>query len=408
MNYLEIESVVGREILDSRGNPTVEAEITLADGTVARGCAPSGASTGEFEALELRDGDKSRYLGKGVTKAVENINTVIADAVVGMDASDIYAIDAAMIKADGTKDKSNLGANAILAVSIAACRAAAASLEMPLYRFLGGVNGNRLPVPMMNILNGGAHATNTVDTQEFMIMPVGAPSFKEALRWCAEVFHALAAILKSKGLATSVGDEGGFAPNLSSDEETIETILAAIEKAGYQTAEQVQAAIAASGHAHFEVAETDPTAEGFAAQANVMYLYMNSKTKHYDIYAKVGESVVLLDDTTVDLSEYAKTADVTSAISTAIAALNIDQYATDEDLTAAVARVTALETAVANVYTKKEVDDKLAAKMNKADMDAYATDEEAQQAAATAVAGAQASDTEFNAAMNEVWTPTEG
>ena len=233
MNYLEIESVVGREILDSRGNPTVEAEITLADGTVARGCAPSGASTGEFEALELRDGDKSRYLGKGVTKAVENINTVIADAVVGMDASDIYAVDAAMLKADGTKDKSNLGANAILAVSIAACRAAAASLEMPLYRFLGGVNGNRLPVPMMNILNGGAHAANTVDTQEFMIMPVGAPSFKEALRWCAEVFHALAAILKSKGLATSVGDEGGFAPNLSSDEETIETILAAIEKAGY-------------------------------------------------------------------------------------------------------------------------------------------------------------------------------
>ena len=249
MNYLEIEAVVGREILDSRGNPTVEAEITLADGTVARGCAPSGASTGEFEALELRDGDKSRYLGKGVTKAVENINTVIADAVVGMDASDIYAVDAAMLKADGTKDKSNLGANAILAVSIAACRAAAASLEMPLYRFLGGVNGNRLPVPMMNflggtqahlmpmpmmnILNGGAHAANTVDTQEFMIMPVGAPSFKEALRWCAEVFHALAAILKSKGLATSVGDEGGFAPNLSSDEETIETILAAIEKAGY-------------------------------------------------------------------------------------------------------------------------------------------------------------------------------
>ena len=230
---IEIVDVLGREILDSRGNPTVEAEITLADGTVARGCAPSGASTGEFEALELRDGDKGRYLGKGVTKAVENINTVIADAVVGMDASDIYAIDAAMIKADGTKDKSNLGANAILAVSIAACRAAAASLDMPLYRFLGGVNGNRLPVPMMNILNGGAHATNTVDTQEFMIMPVGAPSFKEALRWCAEVFRALASILKAKGLATSVGDEGGFAPNLSSDEETIETILAAIEKAGY-------------------------------------------------------------------------------------------------------------------------------------------------------------------------------
>ena len=176
----------------------------------------------------------------------------------------------------------------------------------------------------------------------------------------------------------------------------------------YQTAEQVQAAIAASGHAHFEVAETDPTAEGFEAQTNVMYLYMNSKTKHYDIYAKVGESVVLLDDTTVDLSEYAKTADVTSAISTAIAALNIDQYATDDDLTAAVERVTALETAIANVYTKKEVDDKLATKMDKADMETYATDEEAKQAAANAVAGAQASDTEFNAAMNEVWTPTEG
>ena len=230
---IEIVDVLGREILDSRGNPTVEVEVYLEDGTMGRAAVPSGASTGIYEACELRDGDKGRYLGKGVTKAVENINTVIADAVVGMDASDIYAIDAAMLRADGTKDKSNLGANAILAVSIAACRAAAASLDMPLYRFLGGVNGNRLPVPMMNILNGGAHATNTVDTQEFMIMPVGAPSFKEALRWCAEVFHALASILKAKGLATSVGDEGGFAPNLSSDEETIETILAAIEKAGY-------------------------------------------------------------------------------------------------------------------------------------------------------------------------------
>ena len=186
MNYLEIEKVVGREILDSRGNPTVEAEITLADGTVARGTAPSGASTGEFEALELRDGDKARYLGKGVTKAVENINTVIAETIAGMDASDIYAVDQAMIRADGTKDKSKLGANAILAVSIAAARAAAQSLELPLYRFLGGVSGNRLPVPMMNILNGGAHAANTVDVQEFMIMPVGAESFKEALRWCAE------------------------------------------------------------------------------------------------------------------------------------------------------------------------------------------------------------------------------
>lgn len=234
MAYLEIEKVVGREILDSRGNPTVEAEVTLIDGTVSRGTAPSGASTGEFEALELRDGDKSRYLGKGVSKAVENINTVINDTITGMDASDIYAVDKAMIEADGTKDKSNLGANAILAVSIATARAAATALDIPLYRFLGGISGNRLPVPMMNILNGGAHAANTVDVQEFMIMPVGAPSFKECLRWCAEVFHALAALLKSKGLVTSVGDEGGFAPDLASDEEAIQYILEAVKNAGYE------------------------------------------------------------------------------------------------------------------------------------------------------------------------------
>lgn len=234
MNYLEIVKVIGREILDSRGNPTVEAEVYLADGTVGRGTAPSGASTGEFEALELRDGDKGRYGGKGVTKSVENINTAINDAVCGLDASDIYAVDKAMIKADGTKDKSKLGANAILAVSIAAARAASISLDIPLYRFLGGISGNRLPVPMMNILNGGAHAANTVDVQEFMIMPVGAPSFKEALRWCAEVFHALAALLKSKGLATSVGDEGGFAPDLASDEEAIQYILEAVKNAGYE------------------------------------------------------------------------------------------------------------------------------------------------------------------------------
>ena len=233
-NFLAIEKVIGREIIDSRGNPTVEAEVYLLDGTVGRGAAPSGASTGEFEALELRDGDKSRFGGKGVVKAVENINTVINDALKGVDASDIYVVDAAMIAADGTKDKSNLGANAILAVSIASARAAANALEIPLYRFLGGVNGNRLPVPMMNILNGGAHAANTVDVQEFMIMPVGAPSFKEALRWCAEVFHALAALLKSKGLATSVGDEGGFAPDLASDEEAIQYILDAVKDAGYE------------------------------------------------------------------------------------------------------------------------------------------------------------------------------
>lgn len=235
MNYLEIEKVIGREILDSRGNPTVEAEVYLADGTIERGTAPSGASTGEFEALELRDGDKSRYGGKGVTKAVENINTIINETLTGMDASDIYAVDRAMIKADGTKDKSKLGANAILAVSIACARAASISLDLPLYRFLGGINGNRLPVPMMNIVNGGCHALSSgLDVQEFMVMPVGAPSFKEALRWCAEVFHALAAILKERGLATSVGDEGGFAPALKSDEEAIETILGAVKKAGYE------------------------------------------------------------------------------------------------------------------------------------------------------------------------------
>ncbi len=234
-DYLEIVDVVGREILDSRGNPTVEAEVTLADGTIALGTAPSGASTGEFEALELRDGDKSRYLGKGVTKAVENINTKIKEVILGLDASDTYAVDAAMIKADGTKDKSNLGANAILAVSIATARAAAKALDIPLYRFLGGVGGNRLPVPMMNILNGGAHADSAVDTQEFMIMPVGAPTFKEGLRWCAEVFHSLKKLIKEMGDVTAVGDEGGFAPNqLKSDEDAIEKILEAIRAAGYE------------------------------------------------------------------------------------------------------------------------------------------------------------------------------
>lgn len=245
-SYLEIEKVIGREILDSRGNPTVEAEVYLIDGTVGRGTAPSGASTGEFEALELRDGDASRYGGKGVSKAVENINTTINEVLAGVDASDIYAVDAAMLKADGTKDKSKLGANAILAVSIASARAAANALELPLYRFLGGVNGNRLPVPMMNILNGGAHAANTVDVQEFMIMPVGAPSFKEALRWCAEVFHALAALLKENGLATSVGDEGGFAPDLASDEEAIRYILKAVEKAGYKPGDDFMIAMNAA------------------------------------------------------------------------------------------------------------------------------------------------------------------
>lgn len=233
MNKFDIIQVKGREIIDSRGNPTVEAEVFLADGTMGRGAAPSGASTGIFEALELRDGEKEKFGGKGVGKAVENINTCINEALKGQNASDIYAVDQAMIKADGTKDKSKLGANAILAVSIAAAKAAAQSLGISLYKFIGGINGNILPVPMMNILNGGAHATNTVDVQEFMIMPVGASSFQEGLRWCTEVFHGLAAILKEKGLAASVGDEGGFAPDLASDEEAVEIILQAVEKAGY-------------------------------------------------------------------------------------------------------------------------------------------------------------------------------
>ena len=246
MELFRIEKVVGREIIDSRGNPTVEAQVWLENGTTARGAAPSGASTGEFEALELRDKDKARYKGKGVTKAVKNINTVIDKTLKGMDAQDIYAVDQAMIQADGTKDKSKLGANAILAVSIACARAAACALGVPLYRFLGGVCGNRLPVPMMNILNGGAHAANTVDVQEFMIMPAGAPSFSEGLRWCTEVFHSLADLLKSKGLATSVGDEGGFAPDLSSDEEAIRYILQAIEEAGYEPGKDFVLAIDAA------------------------------------------------------------------------------------------------------------------------------------------------------------------
>ena len=232
--YLEIEKVYGREIIDSRGNPTVEAEVTLADGTVGRGASPSGASTGEFEALELRDGDKTKFGGKGVSKAVANINEKIAPALAGVDASDIYEVDRIMRELDGTKDKSVLGANAILAVSIAAANAAAKSLDLPLYRFFGGVNANTLPVPMMNILNGGAHASNSVDTQEFMIMPAGAPTFREGLRWSTEVFHALQKLLKSEGKTTAVGDEGGFAPDLAGDEDTIEHILQAIRNAGYE------------------------------------------------------------------------------------------------------------------------------------------------------------------------------
>lgn len=243
MDNMKIKKIIGREILDSRGNPTVEAEVMLMDGTIGRGSVPSGASTGKFESLELRDNDKKRYNGKGVLKAVENINTVINDTLIGMNAYDIYAVDNAMINADNTKDKSNFGANAILAVSIATAKAVSSSAGIPLYRFFGGIQGTKLPVPMMNILNGGAHATNTIDTQEFMIMPVGALSFREALRWCSEVFHSLKSILKSKGLTTSVGDEGGFAPDLKSDDEAIQYIIDAIENAGYKPEKDFMIAI---------------------------------------------------------------------------------------------------------------------------------------------------------------------
>ncbi len=229
-----IQQIVGREIIDSRGNPTVEAQVWLENDVTALGTSPSGASTGAFEALELRDGDKKKFGGKGVSRAVNNVSTIINNTLVGMDASDTYAVDKAMAERDGTKDKSALGANAILAVSIACARASATALGIPLYRFLGGVNGSVLPVPMMNILNGGVHAANTIDVQEFMIMPAGAPTFREGLRWCTEVFHTLASLLKSRGLATAVGDEGGFAPDLASDDEAFQFIIEAVQKAGYE------------------------------------------------------------------------------------------------------------------------------------------------------------------------------
>ncbi len=238
-----IESILAREVLDSRGNPTIEVEVLLASGALGRAIVPSGASTGEHEALELRDGDKSRYLGKGVLKAVNNVNSVIAPELLDMDATEQIAIDRAMLELDGTPTKSNLGANAILGVSMATARAAAEVIGLPLYQYLGGFSAHTLPVPMMNILNGGAHADNTVDFQEFMIMPVGAPTFREALRMGAETFHALKSVLKAKGLNTAVGDEGGFAPNLSTVEETLDTIMSAIEKAGYKPGAEMRIAL---------------------------------------------------------------------------------------------------------------------------------------------------------------------
>ena len=234
MMYLEIEKVIGRQIIDSRGNPTVEAEVTLVDGTVGRGAAPSGASTGVFEALELRDGDKAKFGGKGVTKAVANVNELIAPALIGMDASDIYAVDQRMLKLDGTKDKSNLGANAILAVSLATANAAAKALEIPLYRFIGGVSATTLPVPMLNLENAGAHSSAPVDIQEFLVMPVGAENFSEALRWGTEVFHSLQKLIKDEGMSTAVGDEGGFAPEFKSQEDALDHLVKAIQNAGFE------------------------------------------------------------------------------------------------------------------------------------------------------------------------------
>ena len=230
----EILDVYGREVLDSRGNPTVEVEVVLDDGSFGRAMVPSGASTGAFEAVELRDGDKDRYMGKGVTKAVDHVNKELADAAIGMDAFDQRAVDAALIEADGTPNKGNLGANAILGVSLAVARAAAQATRLELYQYLGGVNGHTLPTPMMNILNGGVHADNNVDFQEFMIMPVGAPTFTEGLRWCAEVYHTLKGVLKDSGHSTGVGDEGGFAPDLATNEEPLQYIVKAIEAAGYK------------------------------------------------------------------------------------------------------------------------------------------------------------------------------
>ncbi|SEK85898.1 enolase [Carnobacterium iners] len=241
-----ITDILAREVLDSRGNPTIEVEVYTESGAFGRGMVPSGASTGEHEAIELRDGDKNRYLGKGVTKAVDNVNNIISEAILGFDVRDQMAIDKTMIELDGTPNKEKLGANAILGVSIAVARAAADFLDLPLYQYLGGFNAKTLPTPMMNIINGGSHANNSIDFQEFMIMPVGAPTFKEALRMGAEVFHALAGILKEKGLATSVGDEGGFAPNLKSNEEGFEVIIEAIKKAGYKPGEDIVLAMDAA------------------------------------------------------------------------------------------------------------------------------------------------------------------
>lgn len=278
-----ITDIYAREILDSRGNPTVEVEVILEDGTFVSSCVPSGASTGKFEAVELRDGDKNRYLGKGVLQAVKNVNEVIAPEIVGLDATEQVLIDQIMINLDGTPNKAKLGANAILGVSMAVAAAAADSLGLPLFQYLGGVNSKELPVPMMNILNGGAHAENNVDIQEFMVMPVGAPSFKEGLRLCAEVYHSLKTVLKEKGLACGVGDEGGFAPNLSSNEEAIQVIMEAIEKAGYKPGVDVKLAIDAAASEFYVDGKYKLASEGRELTSAEMVEFYGDLIERYPI-----------------------------------------------------------------------------------------------------------------------------
>ena len=282
---LYIDDVVGREVLDSRGNPTVEVEVYLSDGSMGRAIVPSGASTGVHEAVELRDGDKERYLGKGTLTAVENVNEVIAEEVVGMDPFDQPGLDKALIELDGTPNKGKLGANAILGVSMATAAAAADSLGLPLFQYLGGVNGKILTTPMMNILNGGSHADNTVDIQEFMIMPVGAPSFKEALRMGAETFHNLKAVLKAKGMNTAVGDEGGFAPDLGSNEEALQVIVEAIEKAGYEPGKDICIAMDAAASEFYNAEENlyDLASEGVKKTAEEMVDYWEMLVGKYPI-----------------------------------------------------------------------------------------------------------------------------
>lgn len=278
-----ITDVYAREILDSRGNPTVEVEVYLEDGTISRAAVPSGASTGMFEAVELRDGDKSRYLGKGVLKAVENVNDIIGPAIIGYDATEQVAIDKIMIELDGTPNKGKLGANAILGVSMAVAKAAAESLDLPLFQYLGGTNAKELPVPMMNILNGGAHADNNVDIQEFMIMPVGAENFAQALRMCAEIYHTLKNVLKGKGLATGVGDEGGFAPNLGSNEEALQVICEAIKEAGLEPGKDIMLAIDAASSEFYKDGKYELAGEGKTKTATEMVDFYEELVNKYPI-----------------------------------------------------------------------------------------------------------------------------